>query len=145
MARSDPYLDFRFKILIAGIIEGGCNELSGLQATTQTEDYIEGGVNTFVHKLPKETTFENLILKRGLGDSYVLWLWHRGVILNRFPRLDVTIMLLKEDLESVGYLWSFRQAYPVKWTGPTFKADSNAVAFETLELTHHGYTETSLI
>lgn len=142
--RSDPYLDFRFKIAIAGIIEGSFAEFSGLQATTQTEDFIEGGVNTFVHKFPKETTFENLVLKRGLADSTALWQWHREVILNNFTRRDVHILLLKEDLQGTARQWSFRKAYPVKWTGPTLKADSNAVAFETLELAHHGYTETSL-
>jgi phage tail-like protein len=142
--RSDPYLSFRFKISIAGIIEAGFAEFSGLQATTQTEDYVEGGVNTFVHKLPKETTFENLVLKRGLADSKALWQWHRDVILNKFARRDIQILLLKEDLDGVAHQWSFRQAYPVKWTGPDFKADGNTVAFETLELVHHGYTETSL-
>ena len=65
----DPYMSFRFKILIDGIIEGGFTEVSGLQATTQVEDFIEGGVNTYVRKLPKETTFENLVLKKGLADS----------------------------------------------------------------------------
>ena len=144
MARFDPYLDFRFKIVIDGIIEGGCNEFSGLQATTQTEDFIEGGVNTFVHKLPKETTFENLVLKRGLADSNVLWQWHREVILNHFTRRDIQVLLLKEDLDSIARQWSFRSAYPVKWSGPDLKAESNVVAFETLELAHHGYTETSL-
>jgi phage tail-like protein len=142
--RPDPYLDFRFKISIAGIIEGGFAEFSGLQATTQTEDFIEGGVNTFVHRFPKETTFENLVLKRGLADSTTLWQWHRDVVLNNFTRRDVHILLLKEDLNSIARQWSFRNAYPVKWTGPNFKADSNAVAFETLELVHHGYTETFL-
>jgi phage tail-like protein len=34
--------------------------------------------------------------------------------------------------------WTFEQAYPVKWSGPQFKADDNAVAVETLELAHEG-------
>ena len=59
MARTDPYFAFRFRIVIEGIIEGGFTELSGLQATTQVEDFKEGGVNNYVHKLPKETTYEN--------------------------------------------------------------------------------------
>jgi phage tail-like protein len=34
--------------------------------------------------------------------------------------------------------WNFAQAYPVKWVGPELKADSSTVAFETIELAHHG-------
>lgn len=143
--RIDPYLGFRFRLEIQGIIEGGFNEFSGLQATTQVEDFIEGGVNTYVRKFPKETTFENLVLKKGLADSKKLWEWHRDVIINNFKRRDIQIFLLKDINDpnmSAAHQWSFRQAYPVKWTGPEFKADGNTVAFETLELAHHGYTET---
>lgn len=141
--RVDPYFGFKFRISIRGIIEGGCSEFSGLQVTTQVEDFIEGGVNTFVHKFPKETTFANLVLKKGLADSEALWKWHKDVILNKFERHDVQIFLMNNDKDV--RQWSFRKAFPVKWTGPEFKADSNTVAFETLELAHHGYTETSLI
>ncbi|HEC98658.1 MAG TPA: phage tail protein, partial [Nitrospirae bacterium] len=34
--------------------------------------------------------------------------------------------------------WNFSDAYPVKWTGPELRADNNTVAFETIELAHHG-------
>ena len=141
--RIDPYFGFRFRISIQGIIEGGFSEFSGLQVTTQVEDFIEGGVNSFVHKFPKETTFANLILKKGLADSGVLWKWHKDVIQNNFERHDVQIFLMDSNNKDVRQ-WSFRKAFPVKWTGPEFKADSNTVAFETLELAHHGYTETPL-
>lgn len=143
--RIDPYFGFRFRLEIQGIIEAGFTEFSGLQATTQVEEIIEGGVNTYVHKFPKETTFENLVLKKGLADSNKLWQWHRDVILNNFKRRDVQIFLLKDVRDpntAAAQQWSFREAYPVKWTGPEFKAESNTVAFETIELAHHGYTET---
>lgn len=140
--RVDPYFGFRFRIVIQGVIEGGFSELSGLQATTQVETYIEGGVNAFAHKLPKETTFENLVLKKGLADSKVLWQWHREVILNNFKRHNIQIVLLKHNSDETAHQWNFRDAYPVKWTGPELKADGNTVAFESIELAHHGYSDT---
>ena len=139
--RIDPYFGFKFRISIQGIIEGGFSELSGLQVTTQVEDFVEGGLNTFVHKFPKETTFANLVLKKGLADSKELWQWHRDVIINNFIRRDVQIFLFKNNTDEIAQQWSFKKAFPVKWLGPEFKADSNTVAFETLELAHHGYTE----
>lgn len=135
----DPYFSYRFKIVITGIIEGGFTELSGLQITTQTEDFREGGVNDFVHKLPKETTFNNLVLKKGLGDLTTLWMWHRSVVTGVFKRMPVTIFMFKDRSDSIAHTWSFKDAYPVKWSGPDFKADGSTVAFETLELAHHGY------
>lgn len=137
----DPYFSFRFRIVIEGIIEGGFTELSGLQVTTQTEDYREGGVNDFVHKLVKETTFNNLVLKKGLADSTTLWRWHRDVVAGKVKRAPITIIMLKDRFDTVAHTWSFKDAYPVKWSGPDFKADGSAVAFETLELAHHGYAE----
>jgi len=137
----DPYFSFRFRIVIEGIIEGGFTELSGLQVTTQTEDYREGGVNDFVHKLVKETTFNNLVLKKGLADSTTLWRWHRDVVAGKIKRAPVTILMLKDRLDEIAHTWSFKDAYPVKWSGPDFKADGSAVAFETLEIAHHGYAE----
>jgi len=141
----DPYMSFRFRIVIDGIIEGGFTEVSGLQATTQVEDFIEGGVNNFVRKLPKETTFENLILKKGLADSVKLYKWHKDVIVGKITRATVHIYLLKDrqkkDSSEIAYQWSFKEAFPIKWTGPDFKSDGNAVAFESLEISHHGYAD----
>jgi hypothetical protein len=34
--------------------------------------------------------------------------------------------------------WDFKEAFPVKWTGPELRADSGNVAFESIELAHRG-------
>lgn len=138
MPRVDPYMGFRFRIEIEGITEGGFSEVSGLQVTTQVEDFREGGVNDFAYKFPKETTFDNLVLKKGMADSETLYKWHKEVVLGKFKRRTITIILKKNNTEDAKR-WSFKQAYPVKWSGPELKGDGNTVAFETLEFAHHGY------
>jgi len=35
-------------------------------------------------------------------------------------------------------VWSFKDACPVKWTGPDLRASNSAVGFETIELIHKG-------
>jgi phage tail-like protein len=102
------------------------------------EDFREGGVNHFVHKLPKETTFDNLVLKKGLADSDELWQWHKEVVAGKFTRRNIQILMYNSANKEV-HQWMFQKAFPVKWTGPEFKADSNAVAFQTLEIVHQGY------
>lgn len=135
--REDPYLSCRFLIEIDGLIVGGFSDVSGLQIEIETEDYREGGVNNYVHKLPKITKYQNIIFKRGITDSDTLWKWHQDVVNAKIERRIGYIILLNfEGMEK--WRWSFEDAYPVKWTGPDFKADSNAVAIETLELAHNG-------
>jgi phage tail-like protein len=135
--RKDPYLGCRFLIEVDGLILGGFSEASGLQAETETEDYREGGVNDYVHKLPKITKYPNITLKRGLTDSDVLWKWYRDVVSGTVERRSGRIVLI-DSTGGETWHWVFEGAYPVKWTGPDFKADGSAVAIEALELVHNG-------
>jgi len=135
--RIDPYLAFNFKVEIRGLVVAGFSEVSGLQAETETEDYREGGLNQYVHKLAKLTKYPNLVLKRGLTDSEVLWQWHQQVVAGTIQRQNGSVILL-DATSTEKWRWNFSQAYPVKWMGPDFKADGNSVAIETLELVHNG-------
>jgi phage tail-like protein len=135
--RNDPYLGCRFVVEIDDLIVGGFSEVSGLQVETETEDYREGGVNDYVHKLPKGTKYPNLILKRGITDSDALWKWHQDVITGKIERKSGRVIL--QDAEgNTKWLWAVEELFPVKWTGPDFKADGSAVAIEALELVHRG-------
>jgi len=135
--RKDPYLSFRFLVEIEGLVVGGFSEVSGLQAETQVEEYREGGVNDFIHRLPKETRYPNLTLKRGITDSDVLWKWHQDVVNGKVTRKSGYIVLLDSE-GNESWRWNFIDAYPAKWVGPDLGADSNTVAFETIELVHNG-------
>ncbi|MBE9593547.1 MAG: phage tail protein [Proteobacteria bacterium] len=135
--RKDPYLSFRFLVEIQGLIVGGFSEVSGLQAETEIEEIREGGVNDYVHKLPKITKYPNITLKRGITDSDVLWNWHQDVVNGIIKRKSGFIILLDGE-GNEKWRWYFEDAYPVKWLGPDLKADSNTVAVETLELAHNG-------
>lgn len=135
--REDPHLSYRFKVELDSLVVAGFSEVSGLQVEVETEDYREGGVNDYVHKLPKGAKYNNIVLKRGMTDSDALWKWHREVVSGKIKSKNCTIILLDFE-ENEKWRWTFEGAYPVKWTGPDFKADSNAVAIEALELVHNG-------
>lgn len=132
-----PYTSFRFQVEIRGIIVAQVSEVNGLQIETETEDYEEGGVNDFVHRLPRRTKYQHITLKRGLTDRDDLWKWYQDVVKGKFRRYSGAIILLNSAGEEK-WRWNFQEAYPVKWTGPDLKADSNTVAFETIELAHNG-------
>ncbi len=132
-----PYTSFRFRIEIGGITVAQVSEVTGLQLETETEPYEEGGVNHFVHQLPKRTKYQNITLKRGITDLDEMWTWYQNVVDGKFDWKNVAIILM--DVAGNDKLcWNFSQAYPVKWTGPELRANSSTVAFETIELVHHG-------
>jgi phage tail-like protein len=135
--RKDPYLGCRFEVEIDNLKVGGFSEVSGLGIEVDTEDYIEGGVNNYVHKLPKGVKYSNLILKRGVIDSDVFWKWQEDVVNGKIERKSGRIILLDSE-GNVKWTWTFEDVYPVKWSGPDFKADNSAVAIESLELVHKG-------
>jgi len=140
-----PLTDFRFLLIIDDIAVAGFSEVSGLEKTIDTEDYKEGG-NDFVHKLPAGITYSNLTLKRGLSDSNQLWKWHldvtnalsNGIALKNL-RKNITLVILDEERKATQWLFTFKDAYPAKWTGPGFNAMGNSVVIEILEIVHRGF------
>jgi len=135
--RLDPYQGFNFIIEIEGILAGGFSECTGLTVETEFLDYREGGVNGFIHRFPGPTKYPPLVLKHGLTQINGLWTWHQDVIQWKVERKNGTIYLLNKQGLPVMW-WDFKEAYPTKYTGPDLRAESGAVAFESVELAHRG-------
>jgi phage tail-like protein len=133
--RVDPYRGFNFLVEIDGITQAGFQEVGGLDATTDSVDYREGNDANHPRKLPGLTKFSPITLKRGITDSAELWAWRQTVIDGKADRRNGSIVLL-DDTGAEKIRWNFSNAWPTKWTGPSFNAASTAVAIETLEITH---------
>ncbi len=73
--RFDPAPAYLFVVELEGIAIGLFTECSGLGVKRDVEEYKEGGVNHYVHKLPGRLEFKNIVLKRGLSLSQALWDW----------------------------------------------------------------------
>src|SRR5580765_5153458 len=122
---------------------GGSNigflEVSGLNIDIEPITYRQGSspVDSRI-KIPGLRKYENIVLKRGVmkGDND-FFNWINTKQMDKIERRDITIALLNENHEPV-VIWRARNAFPVKYTGPTLNAKSNEVAIETLELTHEG-------
>lgn len=130
---------YRFSVEIQGIVVGGFSEVSGLTAETEVEQYIEGGLTSYIHKFPKHTRYPNLVLKRGIAYSDDLINWYKDCISGKIARRNGAIILYSRTGE-VLRSWSFIDAYPVKWTGAALNANSSNIAFETLELVYNGFS-----
>ncbi len=135
--RIDPYPAFKFYVEIGNITHAVFSECSGLEAEVEVMEYEEGGWNDYVHKLPGRVKYSDITLKRGVATSDDLWEWYEKTLQGTIERKNVTILLY--DTSGTEYRrWKFEDAYPIKWTGPTFNAGENTAAIETLVLTHRG-------
>ena len=133
--RVDPYKGFNFRVELDGIEEGGFQEVSGLDASTDPQDYREGTDPNHVRKLAGLNKYSAITLKRGITTSDELWKWRLSVIDGKPQRKNGSIILF-DDTGAEALRWNFIEAWPSKWTGPSFNSTSSAVAVETLEITH---------
>jgi phage tail-like protein len=146
-ARTAIYPTYKFHVEIGSLTEALFIECSGLQMSNDPFSYEEGGLNDFVHKFPGRTKHSNVTLKRGFLLSNEIFDWYlqmedclrQGKSLAKECFRTVTINL-NSDASANTVKWNLDRAFPVKWSGPTFKTDEAAVAIETLEFAHHGIT-----
>jgi phage tail-like protein len=131
-----PAIWFELKLTPKNTPIGYFTEVSGLSSEVEVMTYNEGGKNDGVHKLPTRMKHPNLVLKRGVTTIKDLQEWAQDSFAGP-QRKEITLTMYNEQLEKIR-IWSFKNAYPVKWTGPTFNVGQSAVATESLEIVHDG-------
>lgn len=137
LTRSDPYRAHNFRIELDGIDRGGFRECTGLETTTTPIDYREGTDALTVRRLPGLVTYAVIVLRWGITDDPELYAWRKRVMDGDVDRRNGSIVLLDETgVERLR--WNFAEAWPSRWTGPSFNAAGNEVAIESLEVTHEG-------
>lgn len=135
----------KFLFEVDGVDIGSFMEVNGLEVSVETEDVSEGGQNSYVHKLPGRMTWPNITLKRGVTQQDELLKWLNdssgekfAANGNKLARKSAAITLLDRTGKRL-MSWDFVDAFPVKWTGPSFATSSAEVPSESLEITHHGF------
>ena len=79
--------------------------------------------------------FATVVLRRALTTSTELYDWRRLILAGKDDRRDVTIRQLSAPGGKIVNSWRLVRAWPCRWSGPSFNAMSNEIAFEELELT----------
>jgi phage tail-like protein len=130
--RNQTFAAFRFIVDVDGKAQAAFTECTLPNIDWDVEEVKEGGLNTFTHQLPGRRKAGKVSLKNGVGKSELVD-WFINTMSETFVRKAVAITLL--DLASKPVItWNLTDAYPVKWTGPSLKSDSNTVAIQTLDL-----------
>jgi len=138
-AREDPLVGFHFSIEIQGAISGYFTECSGLGSENEVVEskvVNEKGVEV-VLKIPGRLKWENIVLKRGITSNMDIWQWRKlvedGDVAS--ARQNGSVVMYDQSLAEVAR-WNFENAWPVKVTGPSPKADSNEIGVEELTVAH---------
>jgi phage tail-like protein len=136
--RVDPFRAFNFRIEIDNLTVGAFSECSGLSSDGDAVDYREGmDIPSNVRKLVGLRKYANIVLKRGYTPNRELWDWYSNIVNGIPDRRNGTIILMDEARNDV-MRWSVENAWINKIEGPTFKANGNEVAMESVELVHEG-------
>ncbi len=139
-----PGLALRFDVRIDGVAVATFTGCSGLGAQYETLEWKEGGDNGTVVRLPGRLSYTTVRLTRPVdSDSGALAAWFSAQC--RSPqRRTAVIRLFDANFASKTPVasWTLHDAWPVSYSGPTLTttAEGDAVAVETLELSHQGYT-----
>ena len=138
-AREDPLVGYHFGVEIQGVVSGYFQEVSGLGSENEVVEsklVNEKGVEV-VLKQPGRLKWENIVLKRGITSNLDIWTWRKMVEDGDIAgsRQNGSIVMFDQSLGEVAR-WNFENAWPVKVTGPSPKADSNEIGVEELTVAH---------
>jgi phage tail-like protein len=139
-----PLPVYNYRVEIAGEAVA-FSEVSGLniafETTTYKESPVAGGApGPRVMRMPAQATPASVTLKKGLvrGSSLkVFFNWINSIQINQVEKKDIYVRLCDEKGDAV-ISWKVINAFPTKLDAPTFDANSNDVAIESMELMGDG-------
>ncbi len=118
------------------------SEVSGLSIAYNTSTYKEsptasGSPGPRVFHMPSQSNPTTLTLKKGVvrqASIGALYKWISSIQTNQVEKKDISIRLLDETGAPV-ISWKVINAFPTKLDAPSFTAESNDAAIESMELT----------
>lgn len=117
------------------------SEVSGLNIGYETTTYKEsstesGKTSPRTFHMPAQAQPTTLTLKKGLVPAKsqpALYDWISTISINQVEKKDIIISLCDETGKAM-VTWKVTNAFPTKLDVPTFDANSNDVAIESMEL-----------
>ncbi|MCA9693557.1 MAG: phage tail protein [Nannocystaceae bacterium] len=134
-----PLPVYNYKVLIDGQAVA-FSEVAGLSISYETVTYKESptgsGVGPRVLHMPSQANPVNITLKKGIVRKVsmpALYSWLKTTSINLVTKKDITVFLMDETGAAV-ISWKVINAFPTKLDAPSFDANSNEVAIESMEL-----------
>ena len=149
----DPFQGFKFLVQIRDFQEIGFRSITGLREETEVVEYREGDNPVTMTKVPGLTSYDNVVLERGMSPNDDLIRWRRqmveiensgsvsrdGLPSNEFRR-PVTVTLYDKGGGAVKE-WELLDAWPTVLEIETLDATTSDILIERLELAHEGLVQ----
>lgn len=140
-----PPAGFNFSVSIDSgsedSVDARFQEVSGITMELLTEKVEQTSGNDTKYK-PKETTYSDLVLKRGLitaGSDLATWCQDTIQMLSaKVQPKDISVNLLDVDGDIL-MSWSFENAFPTKWEISSFNAQKSAIVTETMTFKYSAF------
>jgi len=145
--RFDPYLGFRFKVVVDGQPVAGLNKCSALKRTTEVTPWYEGGDASGPHQIPGKTRYDPITLEAGVTYDTTFEAWANKV--NNFQgEAAVSLATFRKDISIEVYNLQGRKVLAYNafrcWVSeyqalPQLDAGGNAVMISTIKLENEGW------
>src|SRR5258706_5609640 len=132
-------LVMRFDVRVAGNDFGAWSSCDGLKVDFGLKEIKVGGNNDCKVYLPDRVLCPRLVLKRAMNarDSGKVMTYLRSMI--DATEGDTATITLRDSHNQTVSEWTFANARPALWQGPTLNSTGKDVAVEVLELVHEGF------
>lgn len=135
-----PLPSYNYRVEIAGAAVG-FSDVSGLSIRRETTTYKEsptsgGAPGPVVMRMPAQVANPTITLKKGLvrkASVAALYSWISTTQINQIEKKDIYVRLCDEKGDAV-ISWKVINAFPTKLDAPSFSANSNDAAIESMEL-----------
>ncbi len=117
-------------------IDIGFKEISGVAAELLLEDKGQLGINGYTIMLPKQTKFNNLVLKKGLTEdaSNILNWFEKSRVSMVVKTATVILTIFNEKTHKALINYMFYNVFPIKWEISGFDAMASQFIIESVEL-----------
>lgn len=137
MADYDEFLGSSFALEIEQVEVARFTGCSGLSINTNVVEFKEtlatGEIVT--RKRPGQTTYEDIVLKRGFSKSTAVTDWHKQVRDGVIERHNGSVVIYDSTGAEVDR-WNFEAGWPSKWSASDLDASTDDVMIEELTITH---------
>jgi phage tail-like protein len=143
-------LAMRFGVVVGGLSLGMWSSCQGLAVTIKPGQTTALGLNGYRQILLPSIEYQPVVLERAVDSrsSAALQSWLTREITNWYrnntggrPYIGQTATITLYDTHTTPVVsWTLQGVYPTKWSGPKLSSN-NAVAIESLELTHEGFLQ----
>jgi phage tail-like protein len=146
--RFDPYKNFKFRLKDGERTVLGVSKVGTLKQTTQVVTYRSGGDNTWERKSPGRTTYDAIMLERGITQDRDFERWAKQVSswdgdptkdLVGYKR-ELTLEVMNEKGQ-VAMRCFLHECWVSEYTAmPELDASGNAIAVESVKLELEGWS-----